>query len=206
MSLEKNIQNLREQIQQLKEEIEWVANAPVTRQEWKERVASWVDGMAAKAEKADNSLLSLRSANPQTVNRADLLNIETSVVQNAGASTVKSVEFSIAPPLTWLLGDAIKATLMTRVEAVDYVPGLPMAERPARLAQLKQDLRTLEEKEEALICEAEANRQPIYRRSDVDPAVVLNYDPQGTLNEPVSRKVYVSNAAPVAPSTASTVH
>lgn len=175
MSIEKSIQKLREQIQQLKEEIEWVAEAPVTREEWKERVASWVDGMAANADRTSSALLSLRSANPRTVRDADLLAIQTSVAQVAGQTTVRSIDFSIAPHLTWLLGDAIKASMLAKVEAMDYVPGLPLAERPARLAQLKQDLRALEEKEEALICEAEANHMPIYRRSDADPAVVLNY-------------------------------
>ncbi|MRT21970.1 hypothetical protein FYM52_16685 [Comamonas sp. CAH-2] len=194
MSIEKSIQKLREQIQQLKEEIEWVAEAPVTREEWKERVASWVDGMAAKADRTSSALLSLRSANPLTVRDADLLAIQASVAQVAGMTTVRSIDFSIAPHLTWLLGDAIKASMLAKVEAMDYVPGLPLAERPARLAQLKQDLRALEEKEEALICEAEANHMPIYRRSDADPAVVLNYDPKGTMNEPASRKVYASSA------------
>lgn len=81
MSIEKSIQKLREQIQQLKEEIEWVAEAPVTREEWKERVASWVDGMTARAERTSSALLSLRSANPRTVRDADLLAIQTSVAQ-----------------------------------------------------------------------------------------------------------------------------
>lgn len=198
MSLEKNIQKLREQIQQLKEEIQWVTEAPVTREEWKERVTSWVEGMAAKADRTSSAMLSLRSANTKVVRAADLLEIQTSVAQVAGLTTVRPLEFSIAPHLTWLLGDAIKAAMLAKVETIDYVPGLPMSERPARLDQLTKQLRVLEEKEEALICEAEASQQPIFRRSDIDPAVVLNYDPNGSMNEVPSRKVYVSSQRPPA--------
>lgn len=206
MSLEKNIQKLREQIQQLKEEIQWVTEAPVTREEWKERVTSWVEGMAASASRTNSSLLSLRSANPKTVRDADLLRIETSVAQVAGQTTIRPLEFSIAPHLTWLLGDAIKEAMLAKVDAIDYVPGLPLSERPARIAQLTKELRVLEEKEEALICEAEASHLAIYRRADVDPAVVLNYDPNGSMTEALSRTVYVGSAPLPAPSTEFVAH
>lgn len=206
MALLKEVQKLREQIQQLKEEIEWVATAPVTREEFKERVLSWVDGKAARAEKSEIGLMQLRSANPHTVMHADVLGVGTRTVNIAGRTDVLPIEFSIAPQLTWLLGDTIKETLLAKVEAMDYVPGLPMSERPERLAQLRQELRTLEEKEEALICESEASSQPVYRRSDADPAVVLSYDPKGTMAEIPSRRVYVSGAPLPAPSPQFAVH
>lgn len=206
MNLVQNIQKLRDQIQQLKEEIEWVTTAPVTREEFKERVLGWVNDMAARAEQAARGLNCLRSPNPHTVNGADLLGVETRVTSIEGKTGVTPIEFSIAPQLTWLLGDAIKETLLAKVEAMDYVPGLPMDERPARLAQLGQELRALEEKEEALICEAEADNQKIYRRADADPAVVLSYDPQGTMIDAPPGKVRVSGAPLPAPNAAFTLH
>ena len=197
MKFQQNIQKLRDQIQQLNEEVEWVSTAPVTREELKERVLAWVDSMATRAESAAIGLNDLRSPRPHTFNGADLLKVETRVVSIEGKTGVSPLKFSLAPQLTWLLGDAIKDSLLAKVDAMDYVPGLPMDERPARLAQLKQELRALEQKEEALICEAEANNLQIYRRADADPAVILNYDPEGTMIDAPLGKVRVSMHQPL---------
>ncbi|RDI12454.1 hypothetical protein DFO48_10371 [Comamonas sp. AG1104] len=71
---------------------------------------------------------------------------------------------SIAPQLIWLFGDTIEKVFLAKVDAMDYVPGLPLTERTTRREQLTTQLRTLEEKEEELICEAELAHLPIYRR------------------------------------------
>ena len=49
MDFVQKVNKLREQILQTKEEIEWVATAPVPREDFKAQVLRWVDAMAAKA-------------------------------------------------------------------------------------------------------------------------------------------------------------
>ncbi len=71
-----------------------------------------------------------------------------------------------------------------------------LTERTTRREQLTMQLRTLEEKEEELICEAELAHLPIYRRADADPAVVLAYDPDGDMGAQGARLVSVSSSAP----------
>ena len=106
------------------------------------------------------------------------------------------LNISIAPQLIWLFGDTIKKVFLAKVDAMDYVPGLPLTERTTRREQLTTQLRTLEEKEEELICEAELAHLPIYRRADADPAVVLAYDPDGDMGAQGARLVSVSSSAP----------
>ena len=106
------------------------------------------------------------------------------------------LNISIAPQLIWLFGGTIKKVFLAKLDAMDYVPGLPLTERTTRREQLTTQLCTLEEKEEELICEAELAHLPIYRRADADPAVVLAYDPDGDMGAQGARLVSVSSSAP----------
>lgn len=175
MDFVQKVNKLREQILQTREEIEWVATAPVPREDFKAQVLRWVDAMAAKAVEAESSLFALRSCQPALLSVADPFRMQTSVSITGERPNVVPVKFSLSPMLAWAFGDLIKASLLAKVDAMDYVPGLPLAERPQRLKHLKEQLLQLEEKEEALICQAEAARVQIYRRADINPAVVLSY-------------------------------
>lgn len=105
------------------------------------------------------------------------------------------LNISIAPQLIWLFGDTIKKVFLAKVDAMDYVPGLPLTERTSRHEQLTTQLPHTGGKEE-LICEAELANLPIYRRADADPAVVLAYDPDGDMGAQGARMVSLSSSAP----------
>lgn len=198
MDFVQKISKLREQIQQVNEELKWLDESPVTQEEHKARVAEWVQAITNNAQDFDNSLAALRRPNAK-VHNSSMLKVSTMVHVPGGTHpTVAQVNLSLASPLAWLFGDQIKEALLAKVEAMDYVPGLPMAERPARRKQLLQNLRVLEEKEEALICESEEANAPVYRRGDADPAVVLAYDKDSEMGAEGVRQVYVSGQRPAA--------
>lgn len=192
MDFVQKINKLREQIQQVNEELSWLDGAPLPKDEFKARVVAWVDQMGSSLQDAEGSLASFRRPDVDS-RHSKMLNISTRIFVPGGEhSTVAPFEVSLAPQLAWLFGDQIKQVLLAKVDAMDYVPGLPMAERPARRKQLLQNRRGLEEKEEALICESEAAQVPVFRREDADPAVVLGYDPEGEMGAEGTRMVYAS--------------
>lgn len=73
------------------------------------------------------------------------------------------------------LGDKLLADLQAEIERM--APDLPApmddAERTARIAQLRRELRALEREEEALIAAEEMRGNAIERRVDADPVAVL---------------------------------
>ncbi|MEG2280217.1 MAG: hypothetical protein RSB86_11185 [Comamonas sp.] len=192
MTFVQKINKLREEIQQVNEELKWLEDSPITKEEFKARVVEWVRVETNNAEDVDRRLAYLRHPDA-SAHRSAMLEISTRAHVPGGTHpTIAPVDFSIAPQLAWLFGDQIKQTLLAKVDAMDYVPGLPLAERPARRKQLEQNRRVLEEKEEALICESEEANTPVHRRADADPAVVLGYEKDGVMGAEGERKVYVS--------------
>jgi hypothetical protein len=89
--------------------------------------------------------------------------------------------------LAWVMGDALVQRMHAEIDRLDYRPGPPLAERPARLAELKAALRKIEQQEEELICRAEDTGVIIPRRHDADPGVVLGFDPKGQMAEDRTR-------------------
>ncbi len=192
MTFVQKINKLREEIQQVNEELKWLKESPITKDEFKARVVDWVQIATNNADDAERRLTHLRHPDASAHHSA-MLKISTRAhVPGGEHPTVAPVEFSIAPQLTWLFGEQIKQSLLAKVDAMDYVPGLPLAERPARRQQLLQNRRVLEEKEEALICESEEANAPVYRRAEADPAVVLAYDKDGVMGVEGERKINVS--------------
>lgn len=177
MQFVQKIDKLREQIRQIKEELVWLDEAPLDHADLKGRVVQWVDRMmeSTGAKDVESSFLSLRDPGGKS-SHVDMLKVSCGVSVPV-VPHVDSVKMSIAPQLVWLFGDQVKQALLAKVDAMDYVPGLPLSERPERRKRLLQELRALEEKEEALICESEEAKAPVYRRADADPAVVLSYNP-----------------------------
>lgn len=195
MDFVQKINKLREQIQQVKEEISWLENSPLSKEDFKARVVEWVDAVGLNSQDADNSLKWLRQPDAK-VHSSKMLNISARVrASGSEHSTITPIDISLAPQLVWLFGDQVKQALLAKVDSMDYVPGLPLLERPKRREQLLHSLRVLEEKEEALICESEEAQAPVYRRADADPAVVLGYDPLDDIDAEGTRKVYASGQA-----------
>lgn len=192
MDFVQKINKLREQIQQINEELNWLDESPLTKEEFKARIVEWVDSMMRNGKDAENSLQYLRTPKAKLQN-SKMLSLSAKVHFSGGTHpSVDALDISLAPQLAWLFGDQVKQSLLTKVEAMDYVPGLPMAERPARREQLLQNRRLLEEKEEALICESEEAHAPVFRREDADPAIVLSYDPSAAMGAEGTRMIYAS--------------
>lgn len=184
-TLHQDVDKLRDEIETVRDEIEWLASAPITPDELKARIE-----MEMGAERPDTDsaralrgLLSpTRDAYSSTV--ADMFKAQARATYLGGTDpAIMPVEVQLGPMLTWLFGNELIKNIHAKVDAMAYTPGPPMAERPARRAQLLATLRQLEEKEEALICTGEAAGLWIARRGDADPAVVLGYDPKGVMTE-----------------------
>ncbi|WP_455556981.1 hypothetical protein [Comamonas sp.] len=205
MDFVQKINKLREQIQQIKEEIVWLDESPLSKEDFKARVVEWVERMSDHDPSMNSSLTWLRQPKAH-VHSSKLLSISANVRVAAGTHPqVAPVQIALAPQLAWLFGEEIKQSLLAKVDAMDYVPGLPLSERPKRRQELLRNLRALEEKEEALICESEEAMVPVFRRVDADPAVVLGYDPESEMTER-TRLVYASGAPlPVDPSASAAV-
>jgi hypothetical protein len=168
------VEKIRGEIERTRDELEWLESSRVPRDELKARAAERIRAAAAEF---DGDLKLHQLAAPQGL-RSALLTL------TVPGNQVTVNEIDLAPVVGWLLGtDKLIDLVHARVDALDYRPGPPMGERPARLAELRTELRTLEEREEAMIVSAEAAGVPIPRRADADPAVVLCYNPDGDMAE-----------------------
>lgn len=185
-TLHQGVDSVRDEIEMIREELGWLETSLVPRDELKARITAAV-GVEQRLSGSTGGLRSL--ARPtfdkyNTFTFASLFEAEARATYMEGAGPVKMpAKVGLAPMLAWLFGDELTKNIHAKVDALEYTPGPPMAERPARRSQLLATLRQLEEKEEALICTGEAAGLMIARRKDADPAVVLGYDPQGTMTE-----------------------
>lgn len=183
--LHTEVAKIREEIARVHDECEWLERAQVPRDELKVRAAARI---RAASEKFDGGLALHQLAHPQG-SSAELLTVTVPAHQGP----VKEIDFT--PLLGWLMGtDALIELVHAKIDAMDYRPGPPLADRPARLAELRTEMRVLDEREEATIVRAEADGIPIPRRADADPAVVLCYRPDGEMAEGIKFA-----SAPLAP-------
>lgn len=183
--LHMEVEKIRAEIARVRDECEWLDSARVPRDELKARVAERIRAASGKFG-GDLALHQLADTQGST---AELLTVTVPPHQG----TVEKVD--LTPLLGWLMGtDALIGIVHAKVDAMDYRPGPPLAERPARLAELRTELRALEEREEAMIMRAEGAGVPIPRRAEADPAVVLGYNPDGDMAEGIKFA-----SAPLAP-------
>lgn len=90
----------------------------------------------------------------------------------AGALGAAPFALDLSALLVSLMGrDAVRAVLTSAIERIPA--GLSASERRARLREIDAELDTIEGEEERLIEESEATAQPIARRSDARPEIVL---------------------------------
>ena len=184
-TLHQDVDQVRDEIEPVREELQWLASSSVPRDELKARITAAV-GVERRNADSGRVLRSLASptSDAYSATFADMFKVQTKATFLGGDKPdILPAEVPLSPMLAWLLGDELTKNLHAKVDALEYTPGPPMAERPARRAQLLATLRQLEEKEEALICTGEAAGLWIARRGDADPAVVLGYDPKGSMTE-----------------------
>lgn len=174
------VSRLRLDIDRCREEIEWLDSAPIPPDELKARVAEQCQTFAGRFD-GSRHLAALAYPNG---GRQELQSMLTGSARvHVGGQAVVSVDTELGPLLAWLMGDAMVARLHAAIDGADYRPGPPMAERPARIAALKDEMLKLEQREEAIICQAEELGISIPRRPDADPVAVLAYDPHGQMAE-----------------------
>ncbi len=172
MSTQK-ITALRVQIARLQAEIDHVATAgrPVaaTLPDIVERLALLAEPYRKGIARAAREVIAARDGD---VSLAAAFNL-----------TFAREEFAIGA-IVALLGERIVGDLEAEIESqVDQMPpAMTDAEHRTELQRLRNELRTLERDEEALIVAEEARGNRIDRRPDADPAAVLGI-PDGILEE-----------------------
>lgn len=156
-TLANDIKKLRQQINDLKHQRDEIINHRLPKSEALARLVEFVD---SEAESFD--------AWHRFGNAAATV--------DAWPHDIKGFEIArgdIGPLLCWLLGDTIKRRLTGLMEQSNYIEGLPAAEREVAVSKIKSQILDLERTEEAIIIEAEEAGFSIQRRTDFDPAVVL---------------------------------
>lgn len=184
------IAKLRLEIDRLREEIEWVSIAFVPPDELKARATKHCQVMVQEFDAA-RRLMSLAHPNAGGAEMQEMFRLRSRVAIVSDRSeqvAVSGVNIDGAGPmLAWVMGDALVQRMHAEIDRLDYRPGPPLAERPARLAELKAALRKLEQQEEELICRAADTGIIIPRRHDADPEVILGFDPKGQMAEDRTR-------------------
>ena len=115
MELIQKIDKLREQIAQIKEEIDWLVQAPLSREDLKARVSAWFDRMSNDAAEVNNKFLSLRNPGA-SITEVNPLGVTQGVNLPVGQSNASGMlNISIAPQLIWLFGGSIKKVFLAKV-------------------------------------------------------------------------------------------
>ena len=84
-----------------------------------------------------------------------------------------AVATDLAPLLCSLFGAEIRERLGAAIQAQTGTPGPRLADRPRALSSRTEELERLEIAEERLIRTAEAEGEPLARRADATPSIVL---------------------------------
>lgn len=184
---------IRSDIEAVQEEILWTRDGRLPRDDASARIGPAVDALAARF--IDGIIPPNLAALPDPSSLIDGW-LTGHIFNHAMPSSMH-----LGPLLAWLHGDALKARLIRALEESDYVAGVPLDERPGRLAELNEHLRRLETEEEALVEAAEAAGLEVYRRPDLDWGIVLEYDPAGDMAVPSAAPgQFIAPAAPPAAS------
>lgn len=176
-----DIPKLRAEIEACRDEMNWLNVAQVPQDELKERATNSCRELAARFD-APRSLGMFANPGAGFFELISMFRTNARVVIHGmpNESSVTSANSDdVGPMIACVMGDSLVQRMHAEIDHLDYRPGPPTIERPARLAELKATLRTLEQQEEALICQAEEAGVCIARRGDADPAVILAFDPNG---------------------------
>jgi len=170
-TFDKKIADIRVTINSKKSEIEAIQSAPLSFEDAEKNINAY---LAARSHqfKIDrkvgsflNSLDELSAANALN----NIFHLPGKVDQTF--SKTDTVGF-----LLWLFPDKVKDALLGTIQELKVEHGPNLQDRPQLIQKLQDELRALETKEEALVCEAEASGFNIRRRLDCDPAVILEFE------------------------------
>ncbi len=180
ISFHTEVETLQAEIAGVVDEIAWTMDSPLPKEEVKQRLAT-----SAK-EFSDKFGLNLsRLANPSAgpLELREALTVHERVRIRSESVGVEPLHIDLSGILFAVFSDDLIKHLAKQIDALDYTAGPPTKERGAALTKLRDTLRQLEQKEERLICNAEAAGVYIERRPDANPAIVLSYDPAGSMDE-----------------------
>jgi hypothetical protein len=158
-NLLQKIDTLRSQIAKLKNELHALKYMPIHPDDVSARVAEVVKELAAGLnERLLGDLVCAPQADDDIFSRACYVSDQPGILH------------------AWIdpAGLTKKLTTLARPHATGTVP---MAERPQLQADLERRLFEAETAEEALVVQAEAAGLEIFRRPDIDPAIVLEAAP-----------------------------
>jgi len=149
--------NLRDNIDNLKQQRDQIVNGRLTKAETIKRLNEFVDDEAASFD------ANYRFANAASTHDATPRDITGFQIFGNDAG----------PLLCWLLGDAIKHRLSEMVEESNLSEGITASKRQEVIAEIEARIYSLEVEEETIITDAEEAGMEIPRREGCDPRVVL---------------------------------
>lgn len=155
------VTKIRKRIQKLDTELLGVLAAPLPKDELIQRATAEIDAIASKG--AITIRPTTRSHTPLRL--ADRLTISTT---DRGGIVGDMGSF-----FTWLLRDAIVATISSEIEGMNFAGSLSEENREAKLAELNAAKLELERAEEAVIQLAEKSGHDIPRRQEADPRAIF---------------------------------
>lgn len=163
-SLPRRITELREQIKHLRTERNQLPGALLPKADAIRAAHQWVDELAAQF-----------NAPYRATEFAQIGGTRKLLTISAIGKGELTKDVELAPMLAWLMGDELKAKLASALDGLEE-DGIPAADRPELMARLDADIRALEIAEEQLIRESESAGEPIQRRTDAEPELVLAPD------------------------------
>lgn len=154
---------IRAEISDKRDQITHIKSAALPKAEMLERLDAWINASASAFDPA-HALAGLWLP-------GEPIDLAASVRQ-VGPNT----RADLSPALCWLAPDEIKARIRAELEPRCDDSAPRSIDREDVQVELQAELHALEISEEALIREAEAAGEPVHRRSDADPAIVLAHD------------------------------
>ncbi len=155
--------SLRDQIAAIRAEIERLPQQPLPIPDAMDRLDHWIAENSARFDPS-------QAARAFSTERGPLGRVLA--VQGLKTSE-NAVATDLAPLICSLFGTEIREKLGAAIQAQTGTPGPRLADRPAHEAALRGELDNLERQEEQIIRDSESAGEPLARRPDASPAVVL---------------------------------
>ncbi|QJE00671.1 hypothetical protein HH212_12100 [Massilia forsythiae] len=157
-SLEKRLQAMRTEVEELRRQRERVQHAPVHKDDLKALLANW---LAANGERYQQSLREtlakfVRSPRYMTQHDLDQTMSLSGALQPFAGDTARIGPKDIDQALCGLFASLLKDTVMKEIDSMDWSPNaITAAERTVTMAQLTEQIDRLDRDTAALINEAE---------------------------------------------------
>lgn len=184
--IEVEIFELRDHIESLRRERDEVVRAPLVRTEAKARIDTALEA-ARRRFLSDEVVRQLVSPSKDNalLSASGRLDASSSTI---GSAIIGTVRVELTGALALLPGT--REALHAAIDGLEYAEGLPLDERPGRVAEIEAEVDWLEHSEEQLVRDAEDAGFFIARRPDARPEIILDYvpdDPTTKRTNPATR-------------------